>query len=434
MIFIHGVDGIRKRWLDDLLRQALRVMPVVVVTGARQVGKTTLAGVLQPGRRTMTLDDLGVLGQARKDPDSLLVDAPVTIDEVQRAPELLLAVKRQVDRKRVKGAYLLTGSANLSLLAAAADSLAGRAVYLGLAPFCPLEWTGASSRLELLDRLFEESFDPLEWPDVPGDWERWLIRGGFPPALEVEEDSDRALWFSGYVQTYLERDLRQLSSVSSLPDFQRLLMVAANRTARVVNQSDIGRDAGLSQATAHRYLNLVEAGCLCTRLPAFASNPAGGVVKSPKLLWNDCGLAAWLAGIRDVQSLRARPDVGFWLEQALYQTLQTWCSLDPSTRRIHFWRDRSGREVDFILEKDGALVALEVKASGTVTVSDAVGLDAFRENLGRRFSLRRSVLLNARTNRPLSGGAVALPWGWMFPPIPPGSLESEGSQAGSGSR
>ncbi len=405
----------RNRWMTRQLQAALKALPVVVLTGARQTGKTTLAQALPQKRSFVSLDDLGVLGQAQTDPDSLLAFRPVTVDEVQRAPELLLPIKRQVDRQRKAGDFLLTGSANLLLMGKVAESLAGRAVYLELPPFCPAEWRERPGGLAPLDRLFETDFALDEWPQEEGDWPGWLLRGGFPPALAAPTDEARKLWFAGYVQTYLERDLRQLSAVSSLPDFQRLMALAANRCARLLNQSDLARDAALPQPTAHRYLNLLEAGCLLVRLTPFTSNPTTGLVKSKKVLWSDCGLAAWLAGIKSQSDLANRLDQGFWLEQALFQTLQSWRSLDPASRKLWFWRDRSGREVDFILEKDGVLVALEIKASQQVSPSDTDGLAAFQQSLGRGRRLQCGVVLHGGAARSLGQGFFALPWRWLVP-------------------
>jgi predicted AAA+ superfamily ATPase len=412
---IHGMDRIRNRWLTCQVQAALQALPVVVLTGARQTGKTTLAQGLPQKRTFVSLDDLGILGQAHADPDSLLVSRPVTLDEVQRAPGLLLAVKRQVDRQRKAGDVLLTGSANLLLMSKVAESLAGRAVYLELPPFCPTEWREQPGGLDRLDRLFEPDFRPGDWPEAAGDWPSWLLRGGFPAALAAHSEGARKLWFAGYVQTYLERDLRQLSAVSSLPDFQRVLALAANRCARILNQSDLARGAALPQPTVHRYLNLVETGCLLVRLSPYTTNPTTGLVKGKKVLWSDCGLAAWLAGIRSAADLAQRLDQGFWLEQTIFQSLQSWRSLDPASRKLYFWRDRSGREVDFILEKEGGIVALEIKASRQVTLSDADGIAAFRQSLGRGQRFRCGVVLHAGAARSLGPQLWALPWCWLAP-------------------
>ena len=409
------MDKIKPRWFNSNLQAALRVLPVTVLTGARQTGKTTLTRAIEPARTYFTLDDVGILDQAERNPDSLLSTRPVILDEVQRAPQILLAVKRAVDTGRRAGDFLLTGSANLLLMKQVAETLAGRAIYLDLPPFCPTEWQERKGALSPLDRLFAADFDWREWPDEPGDWTRWLLRGGFPPALEIASEADRGLWFAAYVQTYLERDLRQLSAISSLPDFQRLMMLAAQRTGKLLNQADLARDAALSHPTAHRYLNLLETGCMIKRLRPLGTNPTAALVKAPKLLWTDCGLAAWLAGIRSSADVAARMDSGFWLEQTLFQTLETWRSLDPRQRKLHFWRNRTGHEVDFILEEAGKYVALEIKSSSQVTASDATGIRAFREDLKRKSSLVRGVVLHSGKARPLEDGILALPWGWMVP-------------------
>ena len=421
------MNNLKVRWLTQQLQAALQALPVVILTGARQTGKTTLARSLPEPRSYLSLDDLGVLGQAQADPDSLLQDRPLTLDEVQRAPELLLSLKRQVDRQRQPGDFLLTGSADLLLMSQVAESLAGRAVYLELPPFCPVEWLERPEGLAPLDRLFEPDFKPTDWPDEAGDWPGWLVRGGFAPAVTAALEESRNFWFAGYVQTYLERDLRQLSAVSSLPDFQRLMALAANRTGRLLNQSELARDAALPQPTVHRHLNLLETGCLIARLAPYSTNPTTSLVKSRKLYWSDCGLAAWLAGIRSRQDLAGRMDQGFWLEQAIFQSLQAWRALDLTSRRLYFWRDRSGREVDFVLEKNGALVALEIKAASQVTLSDIAGIKAFQQGLGADQRFRRGVVLHGGPARPLGENRYALPWGWLLPQgamIPPPALLS----------
>ena len=401
------------RWIESLLGKALAAFPVVAVAGARQVGKTTLVRELCPGRqrRYHTLDSLDILSQAQENPDSLLEELPVTLDEVQRAPELLLAVKRAVDRRRVAGGILLTGSANFSLMRSVADSLAGRAVYLELSPFCKPEWNGKRAGLELIEGLFAKKLETDAWVGGRTDWRKTLCRGGFVPAMEMEDDAARGMWFAGYTQTYLERDLRQLSNVGSLGDFQTLMRLAAGRTARLLNESDLARDAGMSQPTCHRHLQWLEVGCLITRLEAFHANAASGMRKARKLMWRDSGLAAWLAGIRSPGDVAKRADEGFWLEQAVFQTLQVWAGMDPGSRRITHWRDGGKRDVDFVLESPGGVVGLEIKSSKSVAPSDCAGLRALSETVkgGRKF-LRGAVLYGGDKPRALGGGIYALPW------------------------
>ena len=410
---IHIVNKNHSRWIEPLLSQALSVFPVVVMAGARQVGKTTLVRDLCPGpkRRYHTLDSLDILTQAQENPESLLEDLPVTLDEVQRAPELLLAVKRAVDRGRVAGGILLTGSANFSLLRSVADSLAGRAVYLELSPFCASEWSGNTKSLDLIEGLFSDKLEIDAWQGPRADWRKMLCRGGFAPALEIEDDGARGMWFGGYVQTYLERDLRQLSNVGNLGDFQTLMRLAAGRTARLLNESDLARDAGISQPTCHRHMRWLEVGCLISRLEAFHVNSSSGLRKAKKLMWQDSGLAAWLAGIRSPGDVANRPDEGFWLEQAVFQTLQVWRGMDSTSRKIYHWRDGGKRDVDFILETPQGIVGLEIKASQNVTPSDGIGLRALSAAMptGRPF-LRGIVLYGGTEPRSLGGQISALPW------------------------
>jgi predicted AAA+ superfamily ATPase len=304
MIIMHTMNSATlPRLVTQSLVDRLRVMPAVVVTGARQTGKSTLAqDLLVPGgRRYFSLDDLDVMDTARRDPEALVGGAqPVTLDEVQREPHLLQAVKRAIDRRRRPGQFLLTGSANLLLMRQVSESLAGRASYLTLWPMTRREQQGRGrSGLweEMLDTRDENWLDLLAaQPDQPEDWRSLARRGGFPtPAVHLKTARERAVWFDGYVRTYLERDLRELSSIAALPDFRRLMKAACLRLGQLVNQTDLGRDVALPQPTVHRYLNLLETSYLLVRLPAYAVNRTKRLIKSPKLYWGDTGVALHLA-------------------------------------------------------------------------------------------------------------------------------------------
>ncbi|MDR7420413.1 MAG: AAA family ATPase, partial [Armatimonadota bacterium] len=226
MTIIHAVRPL-PRLVGATLAERLRVMPAVVLTGARQTGKTTLAEHLLPSERQYrSLDDLDTLDAARRDPEVLVGGkGPVTLDEVQRAPDLLKAVKRAIDRERRAGRFLLTGSANLLLMRQVSESLAGRASYVTLWPMTRGEQRG-EARAGAWDALL--AADDGDWRDLlaarpgePEDWRALALRGGFPaPALALKTTSDRAVWFDGYVRTYLERDLQDLAAISALPDFR----------------------------------------------------------------------------------------------------------------------------------------------------------------------------------------------------------------------
>jgi predicted AAA+ superfamily ATPase len=385
----------------------LRVMPAVVVTGARQTGKSTLARQLVPGdRRYATLDDLDVLDAARRDPETL-IGAPgaVTLDEVQREPALLRAVKRAIDRDRTSGRFLLTGSANLLLMRRVSESLAGRASYLTLWPMTRREQHGLG-RCGRWDDLL--ATPEAEWRELLGDeagsaedWKALARRGGFPtPALALG-DSDRAIWFDGYVRTYLERDLQDLASISALPDFRRLMRASALRLGQLVNQTDLGRDVALSQPTVHRWLNMLETSYLLVRLPAYAVNRTKRLVKAPKVYWGDTGVALHLS--------EGHEPGGPHLENLVLQDLLTWRDARVERAELGYWRTATGEEVDFVIETGGKLLPIEVKAAQRPRLADAAHLHAFRAEYGKK--ARAGLLLHSGDALEwLAAGVLAAPW------------------------
>lgn len=388
MIIIHGLkrSAYLPRALGPSIERALRSHPVVVVIGGRQTGKTTLVRNLTGAsdRSFETLDDLDALDLAQHRPDDLLArGARLTIDEVQRVPSLLLAVKRDVDRTRRVGRFLLTGSANLLLMRDVADSLSGRAIYLTLSPMTTGEKTGDGS-VPLWSQLFAaRSLAAVEriatelGRSIPQAWRREALRGGLPPAVRARTARDRTQWLDGYVQTYLERDLRDLAQVSSLPDFRRLMQLATHRIGNLVNQTDLGRDAGLAQATAHRYLNLLETSFQAFRLSSFAVNPSKRLVKAPKLYWRDVGMAAHLTGRRRTTDFEG---AGAFLENLVLVGLLAWRETTHPRPEIYYWRTVSGAEVDFVIELGSRLLPVEVKASARVTSSDARHVETFLDD------------------------------------------------------
>ena len=409
MIIIHGMlaDPLPRLVLPSLA-QRLRVMPAVIVTGARQTGKSTLAHELTPGdRRYLSLDDLDVQDLARRDPGALLEGhRHVTLDEVQREPDLLNAVKRSIDRRREPGRFLLTGSANLLLMRQVSESLAGRASYLTLWPMTRREQLGQAA-CGLWDSLLaapESDWIELitDGPDHSEDWRALARRGGFPtPVLDLHSDEDRAIWFDGYVRTYLERDLQALSSISALPDFRRLMRAACLRMGQLVNQTDLGRDVALPQPTVHRYLNLLETSYLLVRLPAYAVNRTKRLIKSPKLYWGDTGVAMHLA-----QETEPR---GAHLENLVLQDLMAWRDSGIGRVELFYWRTSIGEEVDFVVETGGSLLPIEVKTSRRPRLRDAAHLRTFRAEYGERS--RPGILLHDGDLLDwMTPDALAVPW------------------------
>jgi predicted AAA+ superfamily ATPase len=378
MIIIHGVNRLQilPRALEASLTSALRTFPVVVVTGSRQTGKSTLVRPLD-GRPYLTLDNLEILERARQQPDALVRNSErLTLDEVQRSPDLLLAVKRAVDEHRVPGRFLLTGSANLLLMQKISESLAGRALYLTLWPLTRREQlglgqTGAWSRLFAApDREWRDLLLAEDAPEE--DWRPLALRGGYPvPVRELADGQARSLWFDGYTRTYLERDLQDLSTVTSLVDFRRLMRAACLRLGGLVNQAELGRDVGLPQPTVHRHLSLLETSYQLVRVPPFAVNRTRRLIKAPKLFWCDSGLALHIAGETEPR--------GAHLENLVLSDLLAWRDTQVPRPEVLYWRTAAGVEVDLVIEHQGKLLPIEIKASSKPRLADARALTIFRE-------------------------------------------------------
>jgi hypothetical protein len=411
MIIIHAVNGFQvlPRALGGSIDFALRSFPIVVVTGSRQTGKSTLVQSLTGAapRAYRTLDDLEILERARNQPEALVRSAErMTLDEVQRSPDLLLAVKRAVDEHRAPGRFLLTGSANLLLMQRVSETLAGRAAYLNLWPLARREQLGLGTA-GLWSQLFEAP--DTQWRDLleadtagEEDWRRLAARGGYPvPAHDLEDPASRALWFDGYTRTYLERDLQELSTITSLVDFRRLMRAACLRLGNLVQQTELGRDVGLSQPSVHRHLALLETSYQLVRVPAFAVNRTKRLLKTPKLYWCDTGLALYLAGESEPR--------GAHLENLVLTDLLVWRDTQVPRPEVLFWRTASGEEVDFVIEWNGRTLPIEVKATDKPRFADARGLIAFREEYP---DLTRAGLLlhTGHTTEWIAEGVLAAPW------------------------
>lgn len=367
------------REMTSVIRAALSDTPVVVLTGMRQSGKSTL---LQRDesfgtREYVTFDDLAQLESARRDPAAFLDRANnLTIDEAQRFPQLLLYIKRSVDQKRRPGRYLLSGSANFALLRGISESLAGRSLYLDLLPFTRRERLKQTRARPFLRSFFDdptvssgdvpvESIHPLE-----------LLDGGMPQ-VALHLANDRANWFKGYVQTYLERDLRDLTQVGDLIGFRTLIGLAAHRTGQVLNLSELARDAQMPPSTVTRHLGLLETSCIVRRLHAFHRNPTKRLMKAPKLHLSDSGLAAHLTNLVRPEDLASSPLRGPLLETYVAQNLASLVEAHWSHAELCYWHIQGRYEVDFVIAAEGKSLAIEVKAAGRWTERDVRGLEAF---------------------------------------------------------
>jgi len=374
----NSADTILPRAVAPLLDVALRTMRVVVITGPRQAGKSTLA-TNHPklaSRPYFSLDDDATLLRMQSDRRAFLNSAPeMVIDEVQRDPPLILAIKVAVDQQRPqrRGQFVLTGSANLLMMKHVGDSLAGRAYYLHLQTLTRREQQGRGTA-GIWTRFFETPV--ADWLDMvraervhQEDWREVVKRGGFPAvALERQDEQERSLWFDGYIATYLERDLRDLHAVANLQTFQVLMKAAALRIGNLLNHAELARDAKMPLTTVHQYMSLLETSFQATRLVPYARNRTKRLIKTPKLYWNDVGMALHLGG--------GEPS-GAHLENYVLTDLLAWRDTETPRPEITYWRTASGAEVDFVIERKHKLLAIEVKAGAAPGPRDVAHLKTF---------------------------------------------------------
>jgi predicted AAA+ superfamily ATPase len=385
---------------------------VVVVTGLRQTGKTTF---LQrdpglAGRRYLSLDDFATLEAARRDPEALLAGPePLTIDEAQRCPELLIALKRAVDRHRTRGRYLVSGSANFALLRGVTESLAGRAVYLTLSPFTRRERVQTSKDRPFVLRLLDTGEPPRGGSD--GIRDNDVLTGGMP-VVALGGAKNRDLWFLGYEQTYLERDVRNLTQVADLVDFRNLLRFAALRGGQLLNVSELARDAKMTAATVNRYLGLLETSFVIERLPPYLRSKTTRLIKSPKLYVADSGLAAHLMDVRDLRPAADEPLRGALFETYVHQNLAGILAAQEDRAELGFWNVQGRHEVDFVLASGRRCIAIEVKAASRFSERDASGLRAFLD--GTPGAVAGVLAYNGQEIAPLGDRLFAVPLGLLL--------------------
>lgn len=357
------------REISPLLTRLVGQRPVVVVTGARQVGKTSLLKALLPGHRFASLDLPLDAALAEEQPKTFLGQhpPPLVIDEVQYAPGVFRHVKVDVDQHRSEpGRFVLTGSQKFLLMKSVSDSLAGRAAVLELEPLSFRE----------IDRA------------VPGvAVEAALVRGGFPE-LWAAPSLVAADYYRSYLATYLERDVRSLVNVGSLRDFERFIRACALRSGQLLNKAEIARDVGISSPTAAEWLGVLAASNQVVLLEPWFNNATRSMVKSPKLYWSDPGFLTWLVGIRDEGELLRSPLAGaIWETFVCAELRRRQLALEGGVS-LHFWRDR-GREVDFVIHRGGRFELMEAKLTADPTRRDAAQLEEVAARLGGPVTAQR---------------------------------------------
>ena len=398
-----------RRSLEAALRKAAAEFPAVVLTGPRQSGKTTLLKHLFGKRcRYVSLEPPDVKASAQADPRGFLDahPAPVILDEVQHAPDLLPYIKERIDARRSRsGQYLLTGSQNILVMEKIGESLAGRAATLRLLPMARREGDGHPDAA--LPWESRGSGGRERNRSGRGIW-RDFLRGGYPE-LVAHPKRDAGMWHSSYIQTYLERDVRTLRNIGDLTQFQGFLKLLAARNGQLLNLTDFARDLGTAVNTVKAWLSVLEATYQVVVLRPYFANVGKRLVKTPKVYFSDVGTLCHLAGLKDPEHAASGPMGGWIMETAVLAEIVRAIVHRGEEPRIYFWRTSAGEEVDFVVEYEGKLVPIEVKTSATPRPAMASLIVKFQEDMGKR-AMPGYVIHAGEIRLPLGGGVTALPF------------------------
>ena len=398
-----------ERFVESLAKEALSDTPVVLIVGPRRVGKTTLARKMGEASRTyLTLDDRTALDAAQSDPTGFIrgLDRAI-IDEIQRAPELLLAIKKTVDEDYRPGRFLLTGSANVMNLPRIADSLAGRIETLRMLPLARAEIEDTAPTF--LERLFAGELQGWHNAAVGDELVRIALVGGFPEAVARESERRRQAWARSWLTSVLTRDLKDIAEIERLTELPKFVRILAEHSGQLVNYSQIGSGIGVSHKTGQRYVGLLEQIFLVATLQPWYTNALKRIVRTPKLHFLDSGLLATARGLTFDRIKAKRGEFGALLESFVFsETLKLIAASDLQLTPYHF-RDQQMREVDIVLERDDGMIAgIEVKASATVRSRDFGGLRTLAEACGERFAYG-VVLYDGTEFVPFAGRMAAAP-------------------------
>ncbi len=376
------------REAELILAELARGYPVLAITGPRQSGKTTLVRKSFSDHPYVSLENPAQREFAQGDPEGFLAKyaGGAILDEAQRCPELFSWLQGIVDERRRPAHFILTGSQQFGLMTGITQSLAGRVATLELLPFSAGELRGAGR--------------------LPATLDETLFTGGYPPIHDRRLDP--AVWFANYVQTYIERDVRQLINIRDLGQFQRFLRLCAGRCGQLLNLSALGNEAGVSHNTAREWISVLEASFIVHRLPPHHRNFGKRLVKTPKLYFHDTGLAAWLLGIERPEQIATHPLRGALFENWVVGEFLKHRLNTARPSNLSFWRDRSGNEVDLLIEEDNRLRAVEIKSGATIFDEMMKGLDRWRGVAGG--SAGGEMLVYGGEEAQRRRGIDVLPW------------------------
>jgi predicted AAA+ superfamily ATPase len=415
---LHGYNSrmkYKKRLLQDKLTRLGEHFPVVVLTGARQVGKSTLFKHLHPHARHIIFDPTIDIGNARQDPELFLdqITLPVILDEIQYCPELLPVIKRRVDEKKMPGQYWLTGSQNLSVLKNVSESLAGRAALQSLYPMTIAErYDHASSWfLRFQKNPYDFLMSPMKRVTSSQNINLFsmLWNGGYPGLLSMADDLHSDM-LDSYLRTYIERDIRLLSDISDLQDFSRYVQLLANLTAQEIQFNQLGREIGISPQTAKRWLNILVNTYQWIELPAYSGNTIKRISLKSKGYYIDTGMAAHLMHISSPAALAGHPKLGALFETCIINDILRQLPLLPGKPAIYHWRSHAGAEVDMILELDNTFYLIEVKCKSRPSKADMRGIQAFRETYPTLNYAPSIIICAVNEVTPLSSDCFAIPF------------------------
>ena len=383
------------RFIKNAFIKSLKAFPVLILTGARQTGKSTLCkNLLLKTHRYVSLEDPDVRKMALEDPRTFLKvnPPPVILDEIQYAPDLPSYIQGIVDQIRTHySQYVLTGSQNFLLMENVSQSLAGRAALMTLYPCSVAEADGKKAPARA-------------HPDAVADW---VLRGGFPE-LRTRPELDRRTWCSSYIRLVLERDVSRLLNVGDLDRFERFLHLVAIRTGQLLNESDLARDAGISVSTARKWLSVLQASCQIFLLRPYHANLSKRLIKAPKIYFGDTALASYLMGLHDADTLIQGPFLGPLFETAVFLEHMKWKSFQERGGGLTFFRTKDGLEVDLMIEDGRTIHAREIKTSRTM--GSQMGEALLRAEKLFRKPLTKTILAPLERRSGISGDIELRPW------------------------
>lgn len=406
----------KKRIFETHIKELSKAFKIVFLVGARQVGKSTLFAHLFPDVKTVVFDPVQDMYNARQDPDLFLrnFQSPLILDEVQYAPELLPALKRMVDQSDNKGQYFLTGSQQLSIMKSVSESLAGRVALVEIDPMTIHELYGSYSQSNnWLSKYLDDPYTLQKnfvgiIPNMPPLFEV-LWRGGMPGTIELPQQL-MGTYFSSYVQTYVERDVRLLENIQDVTTFGRFFALLGALTAQEMNHSQLGRDIGISPLTAQRWLQLLVHTYQWHEVMPYHGNAIKRISGKSKGFFTDTGMACYLQRISSPTALAASPILGAIFETFCFATIKALCGNLTSQPKMYHWRSIAGAEVDLLLELDGKLYPIEIKCKTQLTKHDARGIQAFAQTYQGQSIMPGIIMYAGSECYMVTDDVIAVPW------------------------